>query len=104
MADQEQQQEPTQGQLAATFPNPPPFWKDFTAENVTRMNKLWEQIPATPHQETLDPLTRRMPGVPDELVNLQPPAEPANGKWRVFGDLYSVRLSPGGVSSGCATR
>lgn len=84
MADQEQ---PQQSQLAAAFPNPPPFWRDFTPANIERIEKLHDAIPALGND---DPLTRRIPGVPQELINLQPPAEPADGKWRVFGDQYKV--------------
>ncbi|CRK22827.1 hypothetical protein BN1723_012796 [Verticillium longisporum] len=29
-------------------------------------------------------------GIPDELINLQPPAEPSTGTWRVLGGQYSL--------------
>ena len=73
--------------LASTYPNPPLFWKDFTPARITRIDEL-----RAAHLETHggDALTVRVPDVPDELTSLQPPAEPADGKWRVFGDQYMV--------------
>ncbi|KZZ97365.1 Mediator complex, subunit Med7 [Moelleriella libera RCEF 2490] len=66
--------------LASTFPNPPPFWKDFTPDRVARIEELRSAFSDA-----------RIPGLPDELTNLQPPCEPADGRWRVFGDQYMVR-------------
>ncbi|KAI5459376.1 MED7 protein-domain-containing protein [Mariannaea sp. PMI_226] len=82
MADQ-----PEGNALASTFPNPPPFWKDFTPSKVARIEEL-----RTAHiqQHGGEPLTTRVPSVPEELVNLQPPSEPADGRWRVFGDQYML--------------
>lgn len=84
MADQ---QEPHS--LSSTFPNPPPFWKDFTPERLSRIEAL-----RTAHlnQHEGEPLTARVPDVPEDLINLQPPAEPADGRWRVFGDQYMVSI------------
>jgi mediator of RNA polymerase II transcription subunit 7 len=95
--------------LASTFPNPPSFWRDFTAEKIARIETL-RQAYATEKQ--LDKanavgatttegdgaaaatpallLPARIPGVPDDLALLQPPPEPADGRWRVFGDQYMV--------------
>ena len=89
--------------LASAFPNPPPFWREFTADKVAQMEELKKS-----YMETLlpgdipDPSTViRVPEVPEELAYLQPPAEPEDGRWRVFGDLYKVRFQvsdfPGGV-------
>ncbi|KAJ4160300.1 Mediator of RNA polymerase II transcription subunit 7 [Fusarium falciforme] len=80
-----EQQEPHS--LSSTFPNPPPFWKDFTPENLSRIEAL-----RTAHlgQHEGEPLTVRVPDVPEDLINLQPPAEPADGRWRVFGDQYML--------------
>ncbi|KAF4507339.1 hypothetical protein G6O67_005987 [Ophiocordyceps sinensis] len=79
--------QPEPHSLASTFPNPPPFWKEFTLEKVARIEVLrssngvdnasgWAKV--------------RMPGVPDDIVNLQPPPEPVDGRWRVFGDQYML--------------
>lgn len=81
MAEQEPQS------LASTYPNPPPFWKDFTSDRIDRIDELRaEHI----EQNGGNALTLRIPDVPEELINLQPPAEPADGRWRVFGDQYMV--------------
>lgn len=90
MADQPPQESNT---LSSTFPNPPPFWKDFTPDKIARVEALRTQH-AQQHGSGGDASTMtRIPGLPEELVNLQPPAEPADGRWRVFGDTYMVRLS-----------
>ncbi|RMJ09944.1 hypothetical protein BHE90_014002 [Fusarium euwallaceae] len=80
-----EQQEPHS--LSSTFPNPPPFWKDFTPEKLSRIEAL-----RTAHlsQHEGEPLTVRVPNVPEDLINLQPPAEPTDGRWRVFGDQYML--------------
>ena len=82
MADQQQEAQP----LSSMFPNPPPFWQEFTPDRISRIEEL-----KTPYiaQHGGDPMTVRVPDVPEHL-NLQPPAEPADGRWRVFGDQYMV--------------
>ncbi|KAJ2977173.1 hypothetical protein NUW58_g7891 [Xylaria curta] len=81
--DEEQQQ------VASTWPLPPPFWKDFTSDNVSRIEEL--------RKETADRLgvqdtwKVRLDGLPRELRNLQPPPEPEDGEWRVFGDRYRLK-------------
>lgn len=86
--------------LASTFPNPPPFWKDFTPDRIARIEELRREhrqqngvlgaegeAPSTHDSQ----LPMRLPGgVPKELINLQPPAEPEDRRWRVFGDHYTV--------------
>ena len=81
-----EQQEPHS--LASTYPNPPPFWREFTPDKVARIEELRT---AYIEQHGGEPRTTRVPDVPDELVNLQPPSEPVDGRWRVFGDNYMVR-------------
>lgn len=83
-----------------TFPLPPPFWKDFTDDNVVR----FEAIKA---RHTLDNFSAEgsslAPGdvskhripldkLPEDLINLQPPAPPDDGKWRCFGQLYTLDM------------
>lgn len=81
MADQEPHS------LASTFPNPPSFWKDFTREKIARIQELRSaHSVGSAGEETL----LRVPNVPDHLTNLQPPPEPVDGRWRVFGDQYMV--------------
>ena len=72
---------------STTFPNPPPFWKDFTPSNTARIEEL-----RTAYSETHGELPHRIPNVPEDLCNLQPPEEPEDGNWRSFGEQRSVRL------------
>ncbi|KAM0225549.1 hypothetical protein ACHAQD_001486 [Fusarium lateritium] len=81
----EQQQEAHS--LSSMFPNPPPFWQEFTTDKTTRIQELRTSYIA---EHGGEPLTVRVPDVPAELVNLQPPPEPADGRWRVFGDQYML--------------
>lgn len=77
---------------AAAFPNPPPFWKDFTSDNAARMQELRHER-ATKDNIPDSELPARLPDIPEDLINLQPPAEPPTGTWRVLGGQYSVGLS-----------
>ncbi|KAB5543136.1 MED7 protein-domain-containing protein [Coniochaeta sp. 2T2.1] len=73
---------------SSTFPDPPTFWRDFTTEKLDRMDELRARYA---DQSGLDIATvMRVPSVPEDLVNLQPPAEPADGKWRLFGETLTV--------------
>ncbi|RDA86951.1 hypothetical protein CP532_1877 [Ophiocordyceps camponoti-leonardi (nom. inval.)] len=63
--------------LASTFPNPPPFWHDFTPEKISRAEALRKTSTTTTD-------------LPPDLVHLQPPREPKDGRWRVFGDQYML--------------
>ncbi|KAI0009359.1 MED7-domain-containing protein [Xylariaceae sp. FL0662B] len=83
-------QEPPQGQaqLSSTWPPPPRFWQDFTPENLARINELRQQQAES--EGVNDPTKVHLPGLPRELRNLQPPSEPIDGEWRVFGDKYRL--------------
>ncbi|OIW25454.1 MED7-domain-containing protein [Coniochaeta ligniaria NRRL 30616] len=73
---------------SSTFPDPPPFWRDFTTDKIDRMESLRSRYA---DQTGLDISTIiRVPDVPDDLTNLQPPAEPADGKWRLFGEQLTL--------------
>ncbi|TWU74938.1 Mediator of RNA polymerase II transcription subunit 7 [Metarhizium rileyi] len=74
--------------LASTFPNPPPFWKDFTPDRVARIEELRSAFAGGASEQVFSPI--RIPGLPEELTNLQPPPEPSDGRWRVFGDQYML--------------
>ena len=65
--------------LSAAFPTPPPFYKDFTKENVSQLNRLRREAGA---EEV------RVPAV---LHNLLPPEPPADGRYRSFGIQHDVR-------------
>jgi mediator of RNA polymerase II transcription subunit 7 len=60
------------------MPAPPPFWKQFTPENIAQVKEL---------QENGEP-------VPTTLEVLLPPPPPTDGKYRSFGDIFDVRHSP----------
>ncbi|EGX97053.1 Mediator complex, subunit Med7 [Cordyceps militaris CM01] len=80
--------------LSSTFPNPPPFWRDFTPDKIAR----YEQVRAEHDEDDNEKNTNgegyrpptRINNLPEELTYLQPPAEPTDGRWRVFGDQYML--------------
>ncbi|KAK5658087.1 hypothetical protein OQA88_2643 [Cercophora sp. LCS_1] len=74
--------------VTSLWPDPPLFWKAHTPENKERWESL-RNLYAT--QNGLDPATvLRIPDCPEELEYLQPPAEPADGKWRLYGQNHSL--------------
>lgn len=81
--------EEEQQQTASTWPPPPPFWKDFTPDNVIRLKDLQKE--AAEGLGVQDPSTTRLDNLPRELRNLQPPPEPEDGGWRVFGETYKLQ-------------
>ncbi|EPE25331.1 Mediator hinge subcomplex-like protein [Glarea lozoyensis ATCC 20868] len=79
--------------LTATFPSPPPFWKEFTEENLTRISELRvaQSGEASKKADPAASLPARILDLPPELRYLQPPEEPADGIYRSFGDLYNLK-------------
>lgn len=81
--------------LSSTFPNPPPFWKDFTTDKIARYEQLRKEHDEDDGDKTTEndgfKPQARIDNLPEELIHLQPPAEPTDGRWRVFGDQYMVR-------------
>ncbi|GAW13778.1 hypothetical protein ANO14919_031670 [Xylariales sp. No.14919] len=77
-------------QVASTWPPPPPFWKDFTPDNVARIEDLRKEKAESlgVHDSSSGHLDIALPRA---LRNLQPPPEPDDGEWRVFGDRYRLK-------------
>ncbi|KAI9691093.1 MAG: Mediator of RNA polymerase II transcription subunit 7 [Bathelium mastoideum] len=78
-----EQQQP----LAAAFPAPPPFYKQFTTKNIARLKEVQHgssttQIPAEIEDREID--------LPADLQCLVPPEPPSDGKFRSFGGELDV--------------
>lgn len=62
----------------APFPAPPPIWKHFTSENLSRLQALKENDPKSEE-------------IPIELSYLEPPPPPTD-TYSIFGEEQTVRL------------
>lgn len=80
----------------APFPTPPPFYKNFTKDNIKRLRQARKeqvsqdggidtQFTRANDEEKLDLLS-----LPSELRYLIPPPPPADGKWRAFGISHDL--------------
>ena len=68
-------------QLTAAFPPPPPFYKQFTVENLAKLEDL-QGAEAESNKETT--------ALPKELQYLVPPPPPIEGSYHSFGGTYEV--------------
>lgn len=73
----------------APYPPPPSYlWSQFTEENEAAIQQLRDKHTTETGEDTTAAAT--VPDVPDALAALQPPEPPPNGRWRVFGQMYTV--------------
>ncbi|TGO20570.1 hypothetical protein BPAE_0285g00150 [Botrytis paeoniae] len=88
----EQQQQPP-NLIAQVFPGPPLFWKQFTIDNLERIEKL--RAENFPNYKVADNSSYKLPprihDVPAELRFLQPPEPPATGVYRTFGQIRQIK-------------
>lgn len=80
--------------LTITYPTPPPFFKEFTHENIGRIEELRAAQAQGGSNTKFDPassLPARILDLPPELRCLQPPEHPADGFYRCFGIDHTVR-------------
>lgn len=78
---------------AALFPPPPPFFKNFTTENLSRLKELKEaagigKAGGSITKNEIEAL--RLLDLPPELRYLIPPALPVDGRYRGFGEEQDV--------------
>ncbi|OCL09873.1 putative RNA polymerase II mediator complex protein [Glonium stellatum] len=78
-----------EGQLSTTFPQPPPFYKHFTSQNLERLKEFQESASSKSKEGSfngsLGLASPRLLDLPPELRYLVPPEPPADGKYRCFG-------------------
>ncbi|KAK3343107.1 mediator of RNA polymerase II transcription subunit 7 [Neurospora tetraspora] len=79
--------------LASFFPDPPLFWKAFTPSNLQAFAELKQQYASQQGIPVEDVV--RIPNLPadSDLIYLQPPAEPKDGTWRLYGEPQSLEES-----------
>ncbi|CZT07695.1 related to MED7-member of RNA Polymerase II transcriptional regulation mediator complex [Rhynchosporium agropyri] len=86
------EEQPPLPSLATAFPSPPPFYKSFTPENLSKIAALRSAELSFPRQPQ-DPAKEvpvRILDLPAELRNLQPPNPPEEGVYRLFGDVFRL--------------
>ncbi|THX13154.1 mediator of RNA polymerase II transcription subunit 7 [Aureobasidium pullulans] len=64
--------------LSAAFPTPPPYYKHFTKQNVTKVRQIRKEAATNSDQVDVGSL-------PADLRYLIPPEPPADGRYKSFG-------------------
>ncbi|KAI4717838.1 mediator of RNA polymerase II transcription subunit 7 [Aureobasidium sp. EXF-10727] len=78
MADQAQAR-----MLSAAFPTPPPYYKHFSKQNVTKVRQIRKEAATNTNQVDVESL-------PAELRYLIPPEPPADGRYKSFGAQHDL--------------
>ncbi|CAD0015210.1 unnamed protein product, partial [Aureobasidium pullulans] len=79
--------------LSAAFPTPPPYYKHFTSQNVTKVRQIRKEAATNSDQVDVGSL-------PADLRYLIPPEPPADGRYKSFGAQhdesknYAAHLDP----------
>ena len=71
--------------LSAAFPTPPPYYKHFTKQNVTKVRQIRREAATNSDQVDVGSL-------PADLRYLIPPEPPADGRYKSFGAQHDVRI------------
>ncbi|KEQ94173.1 hypothetical protein AUEXF2481DRAFT_6226 [Aureobasidium subglaciale EXF-2481] len=69
--------------LSAAFPTPPPYYKHFTKQNVTKVRQIRKEAATNSDQVDVESL-------PTELRYLIPPEPPTDGRYKSFGAQYDL--------------
>lgn len=92
MADHQQHDEDL---VLSFFPDPPPFYKHFTAENLERLKDIEKQAPDTEDDKGTKPpklSAEQILALPTELRYLIPPEPPADDEeFHVFGEATKAK-------------
>ncbi|KAI9702803.1 MAG: Mediator of RNA polymerase II transcription subunit 7 [Candelina mexicana] len=75
--------------VSAAYPAPPPFYRHFTPQNLSRLKEAQRSQPLDSNTLTQQDDAPRT-NLPPELRFLIPPEPPSAGLYRNFGDTYNV--------------
>ncbi|POS82412.1 hypothetical protein EPUL_006262, partial [Erysiphe pulchra] len=87
------EEQPQTNAIAASLPEPPPFYQHFTPPNIQRLNSLCTSQTEKKDTHECSTPPSRLPDLPPELQFLKPPEPPTElrGKFRCFGDVYYIK-------------
>ncbi|KAF2494631.1 putative RNA polymerase II mediator complex protein [Lophium mytilinum] len=71
-------------------PQPPPFYKHFTAQNLERLKEIREAVGSEGNDDT-EASAPTMLELPPELRYLVPPEPPADGIYKSFGETKHIQ-------------
>ena len=82
--------------INAPFPAPPPFWKHFTEENISKLEEsVKAQIASNeksqePKVDKLKAVQLRELDIPQGLSYLVPPTPPGDESYKIFSSVQTV--------------